>query len=154
MGMPGNCWIKYHFKQQHNKTETRMFKIRLFFHRICAKKNEKIPDLKYFGFNVYIYLCYIVFYWFNQEHNQISRTNELQWTNKTHFFIKISLSFYSRKGHTVYVSLREKDEETYTQRGDIFLPHIFFLASRIVRDDLTPLIGCVSLARLPILTGL
>ena len=59
----------------------------------------------------------------------------------------------------------EIDGETYTQRRDFFLSHIFFwkpggtnactpLESRIARDDLTPLIGCVSLARLLILCTL
>ena len=83
--------------------------------------------------------------------------------NETHFFIKIYLShFILERGTQFVVSLR--DGEKYTQRGLLLAPYLFPgtrgcqhlhpLASRIIRDDLTPLIGCVSLAQLSILTGL
>ena len=68
-----------------------------------------------------------------------------KWTK--HFLIKIYLSFYSQKGPWFVISW-EIDGETYTQRGDFFLSHIFFqesmganacspTESRIIRDDLT-----------------
>ena len=80
---------------------------------------------------------------------------------RKHFFIKIYLSFYSRKGAQCLLLVWEIDEETYTQRGDSFLFHIFFRDPggtnactpckpfRLRRPN--PLLGCMSLARLPIL---
>ena len=70
-----------------------------------------------------------------------------QWTSETHVFIKnISLILFSKRAHSLLL-VWEIDGETYTQRGDFFLSHIFFrgqevptlahLASRIVRDNLT-----------------
>ena len=53
--------------------------------------------------------------------------NQLPWTNETHFFIKIYISFYSRKEHKGCCKVWEIDGETCTQRGDFFLPQIFFL---------------------------
>ena len=74
------------------------------------------------------------------------------------FFIKILLSFYSWKRSTVS---REIDGVTYTQRKDFFLSHIFFrepgvptlapTVQAVSSDGITPLIGYVSLVRLPIL---
>ena len=52
--------------------------------------------------------------------------NELQWTNETHFFIKISLILFSKGAHSLLL-VWEIDGEIYTLRGDFFLPHIFFL---------------------------
>ena len=55
---------------------------------------------------------------------------KIQWTKlNTLLYKNISLSFYSRKGHTVCCNF-DRDAETYTQRGDFFLPHIFFLEPR------------------------
>ena len=82
--------------------------------------------------------------------------NELQWTNETHFFIKIYLSHFILERGTQFESLRDRWRDIYSERGD-FLPHIFFLeregantcttfASHIIRDDLMPLISFVSLA--------
>ena len=61
--------------------------------------------------------------------------------------MKISLLFYSHKGPSVV------SWETYTQRGDFFLSHTFFEergGANACTPSLakTPLIGCVSLARL------
>ena len=102
-----------------------------------------------------------------------------QWTK--HFFIKIYLSFYSRKwrhygskgkrltkkeeekerAHSLSLVL-EIDGETYTQRGGFFLSHTFFREPRGANacnplqavsseTSQSSLIGCLSLARLPIL---
>ena len=81
-----------------------------------------------------------------------------------HFFIKIYLSFYSQKGHKFVVSLRDRWRDMYSERGLLLAPYLLSgakgcqrwhpLVSHIVRDDLTPLIGFVSLARFSILTGL
>ena len=80
-------------------------------------------------------------------HNQ-NRIYELKWTNETHFFIKINLSFYSRKrGLQFVVSLRNRWRDIYSERGLLLVPYLLPgargkqrlhpLASRIVRDDLT-----------------
>ena len=76
-----------------------------------------------------------------------------------HFLIKIYLSFYSRKGPQFVVSLRNRWRDIYSERGLLLVPYLFPgargcqrlhpLASRIVGDDLTPLIDCVSKAWLP-----
>ena len=84
--------------------------------------------------------------------------------NEEHVYIKIYLSFYSRKGHTVCCKFereRERWRDIYIERGLLLAPyllpgtrgcqHLHPLASHIARDVLTPLIGCVSLDRLPIL---
>ena len=42
-----------------------------------------------------------------------------------HFFIKIYLSFHSRKGQK-FVGNREIDGEPYIQRREFFLSYIFF----------------------------
>ena len=94
----------------------------------------------------------------DEEHNQ------RYWTNETYLFIKnISLILLS-KGAPLFVVIWEIDRETYTQRGDFFLSHIFFrepgdanactpLQAVSSERFETPLICCVSLARLPILSS-
>ena len=88
----------------------------------------------------------------NQEHNQ------RQWTNETLLYKNISPLFYSRKGHKFVVILRDRWRDTYSERGLLLAPNLLPgargcqrlqpLESRIVRDDLTPLISRISLARL------
>ena len=53
---------------------------------------------------------------------------EIQWTNETLFFIKISLSlsFYSPKGAHRLLLIGEIYGQTYTHIEDFFLSHIFF----------------------------
>ena len=81
-----------------------------------------------------------------------------------HYFIKnIYLFLFSKEGPLFVVSW-ERDGETYTQRGDFFLYHIFFRGRWVptLAPPVKPyhqrrsnsLIGCVSLARLPILCTL
>ena len=63
-----------------------------------------------------------------------------------HFFIKIYLLFYSRKGPFV-VSLRDRWWDIYSERGPLLVPYLLLgargcqrlhtRASHIVRDDLT-----------------
>ena len=71
--------------------------------------------------------------------------NELQWTNETHFFIKIYLShFISERGTQFVVSLRDRWRDIYSDRG-LLAPYLLPgargcqrlhpLASRIVRDE-------------------
>ena len=73
--------------------------------------------------------------------------NELQWTNKTHFFIKIYLSHFIPEGGAQFVvSLRDRWRDIYSERGLLLAPYLLPwargcqslhpLASRIVRDDL------------------
>ena len=69
-----------------------------------------------------------------------------------HFFIKIYLSFYSQKSPQ-FVVCWEIDGETYTRRGDFFRGPGGANACTPLQAE-TPLIGCVSLARLPILSSL
>ena len=76
-------------------------------------------------------------------------------------------------GTQFFVSLRDRWRDIYSERGLLLAPYLLPgargcqrlhpLSSRIVRDDLTPLIGCVSLAdldsqssqkRVSLLTGL
>ena len=70
-----------------------------------------------------------------------------------------SLSFYSQRGTHFVVSLRDRWRGIYSEKG-LLLPgargcqHLHLLASRIISDNLMPLIGSISLARLSILTGL
>ena len=83
-----------------------------------------------------------------------------QWTNETRIYKYISLILLSKGVHSLLL-VCEIDGEAYTQRGDFLLCHIFFRESgdanactplqAVSSDDLTPLIGCVSKARLPIL---
>ena len=61
----------------------------------------------------------------NISENFIKDDLRLQWTNETHFFIKISLSFYSSKGPMLVVRW-EIDGEIHTQREDFFLSHTFY----------------------------
>ena len=74
----------------------------------------------------------------------------------------ISLShFILERGTQFVVSLRDRWRDIYSEKGLLLAPYLLPgargcqrlhpLASRIVRDDLTPLTGCVSLARFPIL---
>ena len=76
----------------------------------------------------------------NQEHNQ------RQWTNETHFFIKIYLShFILERGTQFVVSLRVRWRDIYSERGLLLAPYLLPgakgcqrlhppLESRIVRD--------------------
>ena len=91
--------------------------------------------------------------------------NLLQWTNEIHFFIKKYISHLILERGTLFVvSLRDRWRDIYSERGLLLAPYLFPgargcqrwhpLARRIVRDDITPLIGWVSLVRLLILTGL
>ena len=76
--------------------------------------------------------------------------------NKTFLYKNLSY-FILKRGTQVIVSL-EIDGETYTQRGDFFLFHIFFrepgganactLVHAVLSDGLMSLTGCISLARL------
>ena len=81
--------------------------------------------------------------------------NELQWTNETHFFIKIYLiHFILERGPHFVVSLRERWRDIYLEVGLLLTPYLLPgargcqrlhpLAIRIVRDDLTPLIGLLN----------
>ena len=85
---------------------------------------------------------------------------ELQWPNETLLYKNISHLFL-RRAHCLLL-VWEIDGETYTQRGDFFLSHIFFqkpgganactpLQAVSSERSETPLIGCMSLARLPFL---
>ena len=49
---------------------------------------------------------------------------ELQWTNETHFFIKIYLSFYSQKAHTVCCKFRDRWRDIYSERGLLLAPYL------------------------------
>ena len=84
--------------------------------------------------------------------------------NGEHVYIKIPLILFSKGAHSLFL-VWEIDEETYTQRGDFFLSHIFFrepwganactpLPAVSSETSETPLIGCLSLARLSILCTL
>ena len=89
---------------------------------------------------------------------------EFQWTNETLLYKNLSLVLFSKGAHSLLL-VWDIDGETYTQREDFFLPHILFLwpvganpctplqAVSPERPE-TPLIGCVSLARLSILCTL
>ena len=63
--------------------------------------------------------------------------------NETHFFVKIYLSFYSRKGTQFVVSLRDRWSDIYSERGLLLAPSswsqwgptLASLARRIVRDE-------------------
>ena len=76
-----------------------------------------------------------------------------------HFFIKIYLSHFILERSTQFVvSLRDRRRDIYSERGLLLAPyllpgargcqHLHPLASRIIRDNITPMISCVSLARL------
>ena len=73
---------------------------------------------------------------------------------RTHYFIKnISLTLYSRKGWS-FCRVWEMGRETYTQREDFFFSYDLPKASGcqqlhpLASSSETPLIGCVSFARL------
>ena len=80
--------------------------------------------------------------------------------NEEHEYIKnISLILFSKGAHSLLL-VWEIDGETYTQGGDFFLSHIFFREPRNANactplqavsseTSETPLIGCLSQARLP-----
>ena len=84
----------------------------------------------------------------------------LQWTNETLLYKNISLILFSKGAHCLLL-VWEIDGETYTQKGDFLLSHTFFqepggantctLLRAVWSETLTPLLSCVSLARLPIL---
>ena len=77
-----------------------------------------------------------------------------------HVYIKIYLSFCSQRGPQFVVSLRDRWRDIYSERG-LLVPylllgargcqHLHHLESYIIRDNLAPLISCMSLARLSIL---
>ena len=109
----------------------------------------------------------LVLYTSHRPTQNIIKDNERNSMNKRNILLykNISHSFYSRKGHTVCCKFeRERWRDIYLERGLLLAPYLLPgargyqrlhpLASRIVRDDLMPLIGCVSIARLPILTRL
>ena len=85
---------------------------------------------------------------------------EIQWSNETLLYNNISLILFSKGAHSLLL-VWEIDGETYTQRRNFFLSRIFFWEpgcaiacaslKAISSDDLTPLIGFMSLAWLPIL---
>ena len=74
------------------------------------------------------------------------------------------MHFILERGTQFVVSLRDRRRDIYLERGLLLGPyllsgargcqHLHLVASRIIRDDLTTLIGCVSLVRLSILNGL
>ena len=80
------------------------------------------------------------------KHNLRTSMNE-----RTHFFIKnISLTLYSQKGWC-FCGVWEIGGETYTQREDFFFQYLVPGAKGchlLASSSETPLIGCVSLARL------
>ena len=45
-------------------------------------------------------------------------------TIRTHFFIKIYISFYSRKGPTVWCYLRDRRRNIYSDRGLLLIPYL------------------------------
>ena len=103
------------------------------------------------GFNTNLWFCCIAVIQIQAETKWMIM-NEFQWTNETRFFIITYVSIYSQQG-PLFVISKEIDGNTYTQRGDYFLSHIFFrkTAVAIVGTHLqteTPLIDCVFLARL------
>ena len=63
---------------------------------------------------------------YSQNHNMVY---EIQWTNETHIYINTSFILFSKGAHSLLL-VWEIDGKTYTQRGDFFLPRIFFLGSR------------------------
>ena len=86
---------------------------------------------------------------------------EQRWTG---IYKNISLILFSKGAHS-WLLIWEIDGETYSQRGDFFLSHIFFqepgganactrLLSVSSETSETPLMSCLSLARLPILLTL
>ena len=88
---------------------------------------------------------------YNHNHNIDLRTSM---NERTHFFIEnISLTLYSRKGWC-FCDMWEMGGETYTQREDFFFPYLLpGVRGRqrlhpLASSSETPLIGCVSLARL------
>ena len=86
--------------------------------------------------------------------------NEFQWTNETHF-IKTYLShFILERGTQFVVSLRDRWRDIYSERWHL-VPYLLPGANACAplqavssETSETPLIGCVSLARFSILTGL
>ena len=73
----------------------------------------------------------------------------------TLLYRNISLILFS-KGGPSFVVIWEIDGETYTQRGDFFLSHTFFREPGGANNCIPlraemPMIGCMSLTRLPIL---
>ena len=109
------------------------------------------------GAHRYLYVLYIS-YRPNQEHNQDNERASMNEQN-TLLYKNISLILFSKGAHSLSW-VWEIDGETYTQRGDFFLPHIFFresggcqrlhpLASRIIRgiwdtSDRLPIPGSTS----------
>ena len=86
---------------------------------------------------------------------------EIQLTKKKHFFIKMYLChFILERGTQFVVSLKDRWRDIYSQRGLFLAPYLLpgsrgaTLQAVSSETTLTPLIGCVSLARLSILTGL
>ena len=84
--------------------------------------------------------------------------------NETLLYKNISLILFLKEAYCLLL-VWEIDGEAYTRRGDFFLPHIFFqgqgganactsLQALSSERSETLLIGCVSLARLPILCTL
>ena len=81
-----------------------------------------------------------------------------------HFFIKIYLSFYSRKGPTVYCCLRDRWRDIYSERGLLLVPYLLTgawgcqrlhsLCKPYRHRRPNPLIGCVFLVWLSILCPL
>ena len=84
------------------------------------------------------------------KHNLRTSMNE-----RTHFFIKkyVSLTLHSRKGWC-FCGLWEMGRETYTQREDFFFRYLLPGAwgcqrlNPLASSSETPLVACVSLARL------
>ena len=87
---------------------------------------------------------FIFILWFCCRLNQSWFTiYEIQWTNETLFYKNISLILSSKGAHNLLL-VWQIDGETYTQRRDLYLSHIFFrepgaanalhpVASRVVR---------------------
>ena len=52
--------------------------------------------------------------------------NEFQWTNETHFFIRIYLShFILERGTQFFVSLRDRWRDIYSERWLLLAPYLF-----------------------------
>ena len=118
----------------------------------------KIPCLVILTNKNFSYLLLYTSHRPNQEHKDNERTlmNETKWNAL--LYKNISLILFSTGAH----SLRDRWRDIYSERGLLvpcLLPgargyqRLHLLASRIVRDDLTLQIGCVSLVRLSILIG-
>ena len=135
-----------------------------FFFFVIPLSSHRLPRPPMDHYSDQILTHSVIFLLYNLVISIIMNESQRRNRNVLLYKIYISLILFSKEAHSFVVRLRYRWRHIYSGRelvlalnllcGGRACQRLHLLASRIVRDDLTTLIGCVSFVRLSILTGL